>query len=94
MQHIQGDLQMVFNALYELGVIEPVLKMDWNAGLRELEAGSAGLQRAIQIVNHCGCDLSRLKNELRELDQRSLEVLAMEVAREYAGFHTREDVLQ
>ena len=26
---LQGNLQIVFDALYHLGVIDPVLKLDW-----------------------------------------------------------------
>lgn len=90
MQHLQGDLQAVFDALYELGVIEPVLKMDWNTRLKEIETGSARLARAVRIANECARDQRELISRLSVLDQGSLEILAMEVAREYAGFHTNE----
>jgi hypothetical protein len=33
-----------------------------------------------------------MRAELSKLDRDSLEILAMEVAREYAGFHTREEL--
>lgn len=92
MQHIQGDLQAVFDALYEMGVIEPVLKMDWKPKLEEIETGSRELARAVHVVNGCGADRARLMCELGKLDQKSLEVLAMEVAREYANFHTRNQL--
>lgn len=90
MQHLQGDLQAVFDALYELGVIEPVLKMDWNTKLREIETGSPRLVRAVKIANECGRDRKALIERLSMLDSGSLEILAMEVAREYAGFHTND----
>ena len=90
MQHLQGDLQAVFDALYELGVIEPVLKMDWRTRLKEIETGSARLAKAVRIVNECARDRQELTIRLSELDQGSLEILAMEVAREYAGFHTND----
>lgn len=92
MLHIQGDLQAVFDALYELGVIEPVLKMDWNAHLREIETGSAALENAIRLVNRCAHDRAALAAELKQLDSKALEILAMEVAREYAGFQTTHDL--
>ncbi len=90
MQHLQGDLQAVFDALYELGVIEPVLKMDWRTRLEEIEAGSPRLTRAVRIANECARDRKTLTARLAELDPGTLEILAMEVAREYAGFHTND----
>ena len=92
MQHLQGDLQVVFDALYEMGVIEPILKVDWRSGLEEIQSGSPKLTTVISIVNTCGRDRLRLKEELLKLDQASLEILAMEVAREYADFHQRLDL--
>lgn len=92
MLHIQGSLQTVFDALYELGVIDPVLKMDWGRRLAEIGSGSPELNRAVTIVNRCGVDGNRLKVELGRLDRSALEVLAMEVAREYAEFHARQEL--
>jgi hypothetical protein len=90
MLHLQGNLQNVFDALYEMGVIEPVLTMDWKPALEEMSQGSPALEHAVQVVNQFAYDRTILKSELDKLDRRSLEILAMEVAREYAGFHTRE----
>jgi hypothetical protein len=92
MLHLQGDLQVVFDALYELGVIEPVLKMDWRPTLEEMDKGSPVLSRAIGVVNKNASDRKLLSAALGQLDRSSLEILAMEVAREYAGFQTREAV--
>lgn len=92
MLHLQGDLQSVFDALYELGVIEPVLDMDWGPKLQEMERGSPVLGLAIRVVNSCGHDRLKLQEELSKLDRRTLEILAMEVAREYAGFQTRDSL--
>lgn len=92
MLHLQGDLQAVFDALYDMGVIEPVLNKDWRSGLEEMTEGSPKLMRAIRIVNGCGKDRGLLRTELSKLDQPSLEILAMEVAREYADFHLRQEL--
>lgn len=89
-QHLQGDLQTIFDTLYEMGVIEPVLNMDWKSGLVELNNGSPKLIRAIRIANSCGQNRNMMRVELEKLDRSSLEILAMEVAREYADFHCRE----
>lgn len=88
-RHIQGDLQIVFDALFELGVIDPVLKADWNSYIEALEANSFAIRRAVDIVNRCGTDRAKLFSELGRLDPKTLELLAVEVAREYAGFHSR-----
>jgi hypothetical protein len=93
MRHLQGDLQVVFDALYDLGVIEPVLNQDWRSRLVEIENGSPQLDRAIVAANECGQDKTRLTNRLSTMDRHALEMLAMEVAREYAEFHTREQDL-
>ncbi len=92
MRHLQGDLQAVFDALYDMGVIEPVLEMDWRTRLLEIERGSPQLQSAIVAVNECGQDKTRLTNRLSGLNKDALEMLAMEVAREYADYHTRQDL--
>jgi hypothetical protein len=92
MRHLQGDLQAVFDALYDLGVIEPVLAMDWRTRLLEIEQGSPMLESAILAVNECGRDRARLTKKLNTLDQNALEMLAMEVAREFADYHTRQDL--
>lgn len=90
--HLQGELQAVFDTLYEMGVIEPVLKMDWKSGLEEMNDGSPKLKRAIRIANSCGKNRMMMRAELEKLDQKSLEILAMEVAREYADYHLRESI--
>jgi hypothetical protein len=92
MRHLQGDLQAVFDALYDLGVIEPVLAMDWRTRLLEMENGSPQLQTAILAVNECGPDKAQLTTKLNGMDRDALEMLAMEVAREYADYHTRSDL--
>lgn len=92
MRHLQGDLQAVFDALYDLGVIEPVLSMDWRTRLLEMEKGSPHLDTAINAVNQCGQDRVQLTEKLNTMGQDALEMLAMEVAREYADYHTRQDL--
>lgn len=88
-RHIQGDLQIVFDALFELGVIDPVLQMDWSQHIESIEKDSFAIRRAVDVVNRCGDDRAKLFSELGQLDGKTLELLAVEVAREYAGFHSR-----
>lgn len=89
MLHIQGNLQAVFDALYDMGVIEPVLKMDWQEHLHEIRHGSPELEQAVRSINTTASNQVALRAELQKLDSKSLEILAMEVAREFAEFHSR-----
>ena len=34
--YLQGDLQTVFDALFHMGIIDPVLELDWTEALEEL----------------------------------------------------------
>ena len=86
---LQGSLQTVFDVLYNMGVIDPVLKMDWVKALSERYAHEHKLEAAVRIANRHQSDPEKLTYELGKLDERTLEHLAMEVAREYADFHGR-----
>ena len=86
---LQGDLQRVFDALYSLGVIDPVLKMDWQESIEEMIASQDLVNSVIRKVNSTNGDHNFLAKELHKFDEKSLKLLAMEVAREYAEFHSR-----
>lgn len=90
--YIQGNLQVVFDALYQLGVIDPVLEMDWSQALEKLPNHYEEFAQAVRVANSHQKDLSALVNELEKFDEVTLSYLAMEVAREYADFHAREDL--
>ncbi len=90
--YLQGNLQIVFDALYEMGVIEPVLKMDWQSALHEIHNNPTDLFQVIQIVNRNQSDVADLAQKLENFDEKTLSYLAMEVAREYADFHSRNQV--
>jgi hypothetical protein len=87
---LQGSLQAVFDALYEMGVIDPVLKMDWSeAKSAQSFQMKAQVRRAMAVVSVCRDDVQQLITELGMFDDETLQGLAMEVAREYADFHAR-----
>lgn len=86
--YLQGNLQLVFDALFDLGVIEPVLEMDWNL----LKGSRQELQRVIEVVNRYQNNSSELIYQLERFDQYHLSCLAMEVAREFADYHSRESL--
>ncbi len=50
--YLQGNLQAVFDALYHLGVIDPVLKMDWNKELDNLPNHAEDFFQALDIANN------------------------------------------
>ena len=90
--YLQGNLQSVFDALYEMGLIEPVLNMDWSEAITDLRENPDTLNEIIQVINRYQADPNTLKAELEKFDDRTLNYLAMEVAREFADFHSRQEV--
>lgn len=85
---LQGDLQRVFDALYHMGVIDPVLKMDWTQEFEKLETQPGILGPVIETVNQCRGGYVELMDELQSFDQQRLNYLAMLVAKELMYFHT------
>jgi hypothetical protein len=90
--YLQGNLQTVFDALYEMGMIEPVLEMDWKDALGEIKDNPKVLAEIMTVVSRHQQDPKELIRALNEFDEQSLSYLAMEVAREYADFHSRNEV--
>ena len=90
--YLQGNLQTVFDALYNLGVIDPVLEQDWTTALDEISNHYEDLTWVIESVNLHQGDVSELMRELERFDPTTLSYLAMEVAREFADFHSREEL--
>lgn len=90
--HLQGNLQSVFDALYGLGVIDPVLKMDWRAAFADRHRFQRTVDEAVYIANRYCDDPNRLMDELGKFDDETLKYLAMEVAREYADYHARKEL--
>lgn len=89
---LQGNLQRVFDALFEMGMIEPVLDMDWSKAMEDIHVNPEPLFQIVNTVNGHHGDQSDLIEQLRKFDEKDLSYLAMEVAREYADFHSRNQV--
>lgn len=90
--YLQGNLQKLFDALYKMGVIGPVLESDW---VKEIEAFSdhyTDYMDAVKVANGYQGDINELMKELKIFDDKTLSYLAIEVAREFADFHTRKTV--
>lgn len=90
--HLQGNLQSVFDALFEIGVIDPVLKMDWKVARQDAHLYTGEIAQAVHVANVCGHDMELLIEELVKFDEKTLTYLAMEVAREFADYHARKEL--
>ena len=88
--YLQGNLQAVFDALFHMGVIDPVLEMDWGKALDDMPNYADEFFHILNVVNSFQDDVEQLVSHLQKFDQQTLSYLAMEVAREYADFHSRE----
>lgn len=88
--YLQGNLQTVFDALYHLGVIDPVLEMDWSKAIEKMHEHAESFSRVMVVVNAHQGDVNELMGHLERFDGETLKYLAMEVAREYADYHSRE----
>ncbi len=89
---IQGDLQALFDALYEVGAIDPVLKMDWSQVSEEMTDKPVLLNAAFRVINSCAGDRELLIQKLKFMDNKALSYVAMEVAREFAEFQDRKEL--
>lgn len=90
--YLQGDLQSIFDALYHLGVIDPVLEMDWSKAMDDMAFHLDTYKEVVTIANTHQGDVEQLMRALENFDDQALGYLAMEVAREFADFHSREDL--
>lgn len=88
--YLQGNLQAIFDALYHMGVIDPVLEMDWGKALDEMNEYAEDFFQVLNVANRYQDDMQMLVQNLKRFDQQTLSYLAMEVAREYADYHSRE----
>lgn len=89
---LQGDLQSMFDALYTIGAIDPVLKLDWAEVNKEMMANPQILSDAFQSINSCRGNRDLLVQRLHMMDQRSVNYIAMEVARELCEFQDRKEL--
>lgn len=89
---IQGNLQKVFDALFYMGVIDPVLEMDWTITIKEMDSNYDKLLEVLDVVNRDQGDYHTLMEHLKPFSEECLHYLALEVAREFADFHSREEL--
>lgn len=89
---IQGDLQAVFDALYAIGAIDPVLKMDWEKLNSEMTSNPRIINNLCNQINACRGNKTQLIEILNTMDSQSLSYVALEVAREFSEFQERSAV--
>lgn len=89
---IQGDLQAVFDALYTVGAIDPVLNSDWKKIASEMAGNPHLYSKAVMTVNQCQGNRNKLVEQLMLLDRQAVNFIAVEVAREFAEFTDRKDL--
>lgn len=89
---IQGNLQAVFDALYTVGAIDPVLSMDWDKINHEMAKSPHLVNHACASVNACQGDQKKLVQTLHSFDKRLLHFIALEVAREFSEFQDRKEL--
>lgn len=90
--YLQGNLQLVFDALFTIGAIDPVLQMDWSEVSREMESEPQLLRSACETLNSCGHDFSRMVEMMKNMDSKTIHFVALEVAREFCEFQDRKTV--
>lgn len=88
--YLQGDLQIVFDALYALGIIEPVLKTDWKKSYDEFLDHAEDVNKAMTEINRCRSNKIQIVESLKSFNSKTLEYIAMEVAREFSDFYARK----
>ncbi len=89
---LQGDLQAMFDALYVVGAIDPVLKMDWEKVTKEMAQQSQLVNKAFQDLNKCSGDRGQLIQKLSLMDTKIVNYVALEVAREFCEFQDRRSL--
>jgi len=89
---IQGDLQAVFDALYTVGAIDPVLNMDWEKLNSEMNKNPQVIYKVCESINACRGDQDKLVQILKQIDEKLLHYVTMEVAREFSEFQDRKEL--
>lgn len=89
---LQGNLQAVFDALYTIGAIDPVLKMDWATVTEQMENNPHLVHRACNLINECSGNHDQLVQKLHMMDSQSVHFVALEVAREFCEFQDRKEL--
>ena len=89
---LSGDLDRVFTVLFEMGRVEPLLKKDWQELYRRSQSQWPQVSSAIHTLNSLG-NLPEMRKFISKLPSEIVDALVIEVARELAQYHQRDEVL-
>lgn len=89
---LQGNLQAVFDALYKIGAIDPVLKLDWDTVNRQMLANPQIVHAACSEINACKGNTELMVEKLHRMEEKSIHFVALEVAREFCEAHDRKEL--
>jgi hypothetical protein len=92
MDYLSGDLDRVFTVLFEMGRVEPLLKKDWKVLYRETQELWPEVSNAIQFLNNLK-NLPDIRKFLKTLPNQIVDAIVIEVAREMAQYHGRDELL-
>lgn len=84
---LSGNLQTYYDALDELGIIDPLLKTDWTQLDTMRVLRFTDFEKLIDRMNHLNPVKDQIKKELISYDAQMIQFFAMEVAKEYAEYH-------
>lgn len=87
---LQGDLQAMFDALYTVGAIDPVLKLDWNQVTQQAQKYPLKIEKAFHDLNQCRGVRDELVLKLSRMEPQMVQYVAVEVAREFCEFQDRQ----
>ena len=86
---LQGDLQVIFNALDELGVVRTMLVQDWQSFMDEMNP--LQMEDVITEVNACSSSPAHLVKCLKSFKGEYLCFLTIEVARELVLYYSQSE---
>ena len=89
---LQGNLQAVFDALYTIGAIDPVLKLDWETVNKQMLASPHILHAACSAINACKGNTDLMVQKLHRMEEKSIHFVAHEVAREFCEANDRKEL--
>lgn len=89
---LQGNLQVVFDALYSVGAIDPVLGMDWEKLTVEMQKAPHLVNNVCAQINACAGNHKMLVETLKSMEPKYVHFLALEVAREFCEFQDRKEL--
>jgi hypothetical protein len=89
---LQGDLQIVFDALYSIGAIDPVLKLDWDSVTQQMAENPQAVHAACAEINACDGNIDEMIRKLNKMEQKAVHFVALEVAREFCEAQDRKEL--